>query len=44
MCHYTASKAEQKAPGRFSSPKLVAIEGCITEECIISLQECLVQH
>lgn len=40
---YILSKAE-RSPGEDSVSKLVATEGCITEECIIRLQVHLIQH
>lgn len=40
---YIPSKAE-RSPGEDSVSKLVATEGCITEECIIRLQVRLIQH
>lgn len=40
---YIPSKAD-RSPGEDSVSKLVATEGCVTEECIIRLQVRLIQH
>lgn len=40
---YIPSKAE-RSPGEDSVSKLVATEGCVTEECIIRLQVRLIQQ